>query len=156
MSILVDENTKVIVQGITGAEGRFHAERMIEYGTRVVAGVTPGKGGRDVLGVPVFDTMEDAVAATGANASVIFVPPAGAADAVMESAANGLPLVVCITEGIPVLDMVGSGIACKGGTPCSSAPTAPASFRPARPSWASCPAPSTARGPSAWCPAAAP
>ncbi len=106
MSILVDKDTKVIVQGITGSEGRFHAERMLEYGTQVVAGMTPGKGGQEVLGVPVFDTLAEAVEQTGANASVIFVPPAGAADAVMEASAAGLGVVVCITEGIPTLDMV--------------------------------------------------
>ncbi|MFH1135998.1 MAG: succinate--CoA ligase subunit alpha [Pseudomonadota bacterium] len=105
MSILVDINTKVLVQGITGSEGRFHTERMLEYGTKVVAGMTPGKGGQEVLGVPVFDTVRDAAAKTGANASVIFVPPALAADAIMEAADAGLGLAVCITEGIPALDM---------------------------------------------------
>jgi succinyl-CoA synthetase alpha subunit len=105
MSILVDRETKVVVQGITGSEGKFHAERMLEYGTKVVAGVTPGKGGQTVLGVPVYDTVDEAKARQGANASVIFVPPAGAADAIMESAAAGLGLCVCITEGIPALDM---------------------------------------------------
>ena len=105
MSILVDKNTKVIVQGITGSEGRFHTERMLEYGTKVVGGVTPGKGGQEVLGLPVFDTVRQAREATGANASVIFVPPALAADAVMEAADAGLDLAVCITEGIPALDM---------------------------------------------------
>jgi len=105
MSILVDEKTRVLVQGITGAEGRFHTERMLEYGTAVVAGVTPGKGGLEVLGVPVYDTVRHAVQETGADASVIFVPPAGAADAIMEAADAGLKLSVCITEGIPTLDM---------------------------------------------------
>jgi len=105
MSILVDKDTRLLVQGITGGEGTFHTEQMIAYGTPVVAGVTPGKGGTEHLGVPVFDTVAAAVEATGANASVIFVPPAFAADAVMESAAAGLPLIVCITEGIPALDM---------------------------------------------------
>ena len=105
MSILVDKNTKVIVQGITGSEGRFHAERMIEYGTDVVGGVTPGKNGQEVFGKPVFDTVSQAVEQTGANASVIFVPPAMAADAVMEAADAGLGVAVCITEGIPILDM---------------------------------------------------
>jgi succinyl-CoA synthetase alpha subunit len=105
MSILVDQNTRIVVQGITGSEGRFHTERMLEYGSQVVAGVTPGKGGQDVLGVPVFDTVDRAVADTGANASVIFVPPAAAADSIMEAAASDLGVVVCITEGIPVLDM---------------------------------------------------
>ena len=104
MSILADKNTRVIVQGITGNEGRFHAEQMIEYGTKIVAGVTPGKGGQQVLGVPVFDTMDRAVTEVEADASLIFVPPAMAADAIME-AAERLNLIVCITEGIPALDM---------------------------------------------------
>jgi len=106
MSVLVDEKTKVIVQGITGGEGSFHTEQMLEYGTQVASGVTPGKGGQEIQGVPVFDTVRDAVEATGANASVIFVPPAFAADAIMEAAEAGLELVVCITEGVPVADMV--------------------------------------------------
>jgi len=105
MSILVDQETRVIVQGITGSEGRFHTERMLEYGTKVVAGMTPGKGGQEVLGVPVFDTIAQVLTRMEADASVIFVPPAGAADAIMEAAASGLKVVVCITEGIPVLDM---------------------------------------------------
>ncbi len=106
MSVLVDKKTRVVVQGITGREGSFHAEQMIEYGTKVVAGVTPGKGGSKHLGVPVFNTVAEAVRKTGATASVIFVPPPFAADAVMEAADTGLPLVICITEGIPTLDMV--------------------------------------------------
>jgi succinyl-CoA synthetase alpha subunit len=106
MSILIDENTKVVVQGITGSEGSFHTKSMIEYGTNVVAGVTPGKGGQKFDGVYVFDTVEDAVKETGANASVIFVPSAFAADAIMESADAGVEIVVCITEGIPTVDMV--------------------------------------------------
>ena len=105
MSIFVDENTKVVVQGLTGMEGMFHAQRMLEYGTRVVAGVTPGKGGNKALDVPVFDSVAEAVAKTGANASIIFVPPPAGAEAVMEAAAGGVQLIVCITEGIPVLDM---------------------------------------------------
>jgi succinyl-CoA synthetase alpha subunit len=106
MSILVEKNTKVIVQGITGAQGRFHAEQMLGYGTRVVAGVTPGKGGIEVSGIPVYETVHRAARETGANASVIFVPPAFAADSILEAADAGLDLVVCITEGIPVLDML--------------------------------------------------
>lgn len=107
MSILVSKHTKVLVQGITGGEGSFHTHQMIEYGTRIVAGVTPGRGGEKFNGnVPVFNTVEEAVNRTGANASVIFVPASFAADAVLEAAAGGLDLVVCITEGIPTLDMV--------------------------------------------------
>lgn len=106
LSILVDKNTRVVVQGITGKEGSFHTGQMIAYGTRVVAGVTPGKGGSEHNGVPVFDTLAEAITATGANASVIYVPPPFAADAIMEAADAGLPLAVCITEGIPALDMV--------------------------------------------------
>jgi succinyl-CoA synthetase alpha subunit len=106
MSILVDTETKVIVQGITGRDGSFHAQAMLEYGTQVVGGVTPGKGGQKVGPLPVFDTMEQAVGETGAQCSVIFVPAAFASDAIREAADNGISLVVCITEGIPVLDMV--------------------------------------------------
>ena len=106
MSILVDHSTRLMVQGITGSEGSFHTERCIAYGTKVVAGVTPGKGGSEHLGVPVFNSVEKAVNETGANASLIFVPPAFAADGILEATEAGIPLVVCITEGIPVLDMV--------------------------------------------------
>jgi succinyl-CoA synthetase alpha subunit len=106
MSILIDEKTRLLVQGLTGREGAFHTQQAIAYGTKVVAGVTPGKGGTSVDGIPVFNTVEEAVVKTGANASVIFVPPAFAADAIMEAADAGLPLVVAITEGIPTLDMV--------------------------------------------------
>jgi succinyl-CoA synthetase alpha subunit len=106
MSVLIDKNTRLIVQGITGREGTFHAKQAQAYHTNVVGGVTPGKGGTTHEGWPVFNTVADAVRATGANASVIFVPPPGGADAVMEAAEAGLPLVVCITEGIPTLDMM--------------------------------------------------
>ena len=106
MSILVNKATKVVTQGITGSTGQFHTRACREYGTQMVAGVTPGKGGSDFEGIPIFDTVAQAVAATGANASVIYVPPPFAADAIMEAADAGLALVVCITEGIPVLDMV--------------------------------------------------
>jgi succinyl-CoA synthetase alpha subunit len=106
MSILINKDTKVIVQGITGATGLFHTKQAVEYGTNIVGGVTPGKGGTEIEGIPVFNTVEDAVKATGANASVVYVPPPFAADAIMEAVDSKLDLVICITEGIPVLDMV--------------------------------------------------
>jgi succinyl-CoA synthetase alpha subunit len=106
MSVLVNKNTKVICQGFTGQQGTFHSEQALDYGTRLVGGVTPGKGGTEHLGLPVYDTVEEAVEATGADASVIYVPPPFAADAILEAADAGVRVIVCITEGIPVLDML--------------------------------------------------
>lgn len=106
MSILIDHNTRVVVQGITGREGGFHTRQMLDYGTKVVAGMTPGKGGSYFDGVPVFNTVEQAVKETGANVSIIFVPPSFAPDAILEAADSDIPLVICITEGIPTLEMV--------------------------------------------------
>ncbi|HEU4709255.1 MAG TPA: succinate--CoA ligase subunit alpha [Methylophilaceae bacterium] len=106
MAILVDRNTKVLCQGFTGKQGTFHSEQALAYGTKMVGGVTPGKGGQTHLGLPVFNTMREAVRSTGANASVIYVPPAFAADSILEAADAGVELIVCITEGIPVLDML--------------------------------------------------
>jgi len=106
MSVLIDKTTRVIVQGFTGQQGTFHATQMVEYGTQVVGGVTPGKGGSTHIELPVFDTVRQAVDSTGANASVIYVPPPFAADAILEAAASGIQVIVCITEGIPVLDML--------------------------------------------------
>ena len=107
MSVLVNKDSKIIVQGFTGSEGTFHADQMIDYGSNVVGGVTPGKGGQTHLGKPVFNTVQDAVKETGADVSILFVPPAFAADAIMEAADGGIKVIICITEGIPVADMVG-------------------------------------------------
>ena len=132
MAILVDRSTRLLVQGITGKEGTFHTGQAVAYGTKVVAGVTPGKGGEALDGIPVFDTVARAVDATGANASVIFVPPAFAADAILEAADAGLPLVVCITEGIPTLDMVRVKAFLKGRPTRLVGPNCPGVISPGR------------------------
>src|SRR5438309_8462803 len=138
MSILVDENTRLLVQGITGREGGFHAQQAVEYGTKVVAGVTPGKGGSDALGsnsskgVPVFNAVHEAVRETGANVTVIFVPPPFAADAIMEAADSGLPLVVCITEGIPTFDMIRAKQFLAGGRTRLIGPNCPGIISPGK------------------------
>ncbi len=132
MSILVNEKTRLIVQGFTGREGAFHAQQMIEYGTNVVGGVTPGKGGAKHLERPVFNTVADAVKDTGANASVIFVPPPFAADAILEAADAGLALVICITEGIPVLDMVRVAAAVDRGKTRLIGPNCPGIISPGK------------------------
>jgi succinyl-CoA synthetase alpha subunit len=138
MSILVDENTRLLVQGITGREGGFHAQQAIEYGTKVVAGVTPGKGGSHALGskgskgIPVFNTVHDAVRETAANVAIIFVPPPFAADAIMEAADAGLPLVVCITEGIPTFDMIRAKQFLGGGRTRLIGPNCPGIISPGK------------------------
>jgi len=149
VSILVDRRTRVVVQGITGKEGAFHAARCKEYGTTVVDGVTPGKGGTTHEAFPVWNTVADAVAAEAANCALIFVPPPAAADAIMEAAAAGVPLIVCITEGIPVTDMVRAKHSWPGPRAASSARTALASSRRGRRRSASCRVTSTSRAPSA-------
>ncbi|MBI1850813.1 MAG: succinate--CoA ligase subunit alpha [Planctomycetes bacterium] len=133
MSVLLDEQSRVVVQGITGEAGLFHTGQMLSYGTRVVAGVTPGKGGTKAAGeVPVFDTVADAARSTSANVSVIFVPPPFAADAILEAADAGIPLVICITEGIPTLDMVRVSAALRGGSTRLIGPNCPGIISPGR------------------------
>lgn len=132
MSVLVDKDTRLIVQGITGKEGTFHTQQMIAYGTNVVGGVTPGKGGSTHENVPVFNTVADAVKETGANVSIIYVPPAFAADAIMEAADAELPLVVCITEGIPVADMVKAKEYLRGGKTRLIGPNCPGIISPGK------------------------
>jgi len=130
MSILVDKSTRVVVQGLTGHEGTFHAQQMIDYGTKIVAGVTPGKGGTKHLGVPVFNTVAEAVGETGANAALAFVPSAFAADAILEDVDAGVPLVACIAEGIPVLDMVRVAAALKNSKTRLLGPNCPGVISP--------------------------
>ena len=132
MSVLINQKTRVVVQGLTGREGGFHAEQMIAYGTKVVAGVTPGKGGTKHLDVPVFNTVADAVKETDANASVIFVPPPFAADAILEAIDSRLPLVVCITEGIPTLDMVRVAAELRASTTRLIGPNCPGLISPGK------------------------
>ncbi|HKM90564.1 MAG TPA: succinate--CoA ligase subunit alpha [Candidatus Acidoferrales bacterium] len=132
MSVLVDQNSKVLVQGFTGREGSFHASQMIEYGTKVVGGVTPGKGGTQHLDRPVFNTVADAVKATGADVSIIFVPPPFAADAILEAADAGIPLVVCITEGIPAVDMMCVWNVIRGGRTRLIGPNCPGIISPGK------------------------
>src|SRR5271155_3272598 len=132
MSVLVDKNTRLIVQGITGREGSFHAQQMLDYGTKVVAGVTPGKGGTKHLGVPVFNTVAEAVKATKANVSVIFVPPPFAADAILEAMDAALPLVICITEGVPTLDMVRVAAVLRGSATRLIGPNCPGVISPGK------------------------
>lgn len=132
MSILIDQNTKVVVQGITGGEGAFHTHQMKDYGTKVVAGVTPGKGGQKFEGIPIFNTVSGAVKDTGANASAIFVPPAFAADAVMEAVDAGIETVVCLTEGIPTIDMIAVKQFMKGTSSRLIGPNTPGIISPGK------------------------
>ena len=130
MSILVDRSTRLLVQGITGREGEFHTRQMLEYGTKVVAGVTPGKGGMEVAGVPVFNTVKEAVEVTGANTSIIYVPARFAPDAIYEAADVGIPLIVCITEGIPTQDMIKVNAYLDGKRVCLIGPNCPGVITP--------------------------
>jgi succinyl-CoA synthetase alpha subunit len=132
VSILIDKNTRLLVQGLTGREGGFHAQQMAQYGTKVVAGVTPGKGGTTHADVPVFDTVRSAVSETGANTSIIFVPPAFAADAILEAIDAELPFVICISEGIPTLDMVRVAAALKGSKTRLLGPNCPGIISPGK------------------------
>lgn len=132
MSILLDENSKVLVQGVTGRDGSFHTERMLEYGTKVVAGVTPGKGGQEIHGVPVYDSVMDAKEQTGANVAVIYVPAKFAKDAVLEDIRAGIEFIICITEGIPVLDMVEVRQAMKGKNIRLLGPNCPGAISPGK------------------------
>ena len=130
MSILVNKNTRVICQGITGKPGTFHSQGCLEYGTKMVGGVTPGKGGEKHLGLPVFDTVREAVAKTGANATMIFVPPPFTADAILEAVDAGIKVIVCITEGVPVLDMVRVKTALQGSNVALIGPNCPGVITP--------------------------
>jgi succinyl-CoA synthetase alpha subunit len=132
MSILIDKNTRVVVQGLTGGEGTFHAQKMIEYGTKVVAGMTPGKGGMKHLEVPVYNTVAEAVEKEGANAAAIFVPPFAAADAIMEAADAGVGVIVCITEGIPTFDMIKAKTYLKGKPVALIGPNTPGIISPGK------------------------
>ena len=144
MSILVNKDTRLVVQGITGREGAFHTEQMIAYGTKVVAGVTPGKGGNWATGnVPIFDTVHESIDATGANTSIIYVPARFAPDAILEAADAGIDLIVCITEGIPTLDMLRVRAYLDGTKSRLIGPNCPGVITPVRPRWGSCPATST-------------
>jgi len=132
MSILIDEKTRVVVQGITGGEGTFHTQKMVEYGTKVVAGMTPGKGGTTHLGIPVFNTVAEARLKAGANAAAIFVPPFFAADAIMESAEAGIEVIVCITEGIPTFDMIKAKAFLRGKASVLIGPNTPGVISPGK------------------------
>jgi len=151
MSVLVDKHTKVICQGFTGSQGTFHSEQAIAYGTQMVGGVTPGKGGTTHLNLPVFDSVHDAMARTGANASVIYVPPPFAADSILEAIDAEMPLIVCITEGIPVLDMMKVKRALLNSKSRLIGPNCPGVITPTPARSASCRATSTAAARSVWC-----
>ena len=156
MSILIDKNTKVICQGFTGRPGTFHSEQAIAYGTQMVGGVTPGKGGQEHLGLPVFNTVKEAVAETGAEASVIYVPAPFCKDSILEAANAGIKLIVCITEGIPTLDMLMPRSKCDELGVRLIGPNCPGVITPANARSASCRAISTSRARSVSCRAPAP